>query len=142
MLTLQRLDITDANALIGAARAAAQGIAVPMCIAVTDEAGNLIAFERMDGAKIPSVQIAIDKAFTAAGIRKGTDVLGEASQPGKPVFGISSTLGGRMTTIAGGLPVIVEGATIGAIGISSGSPDQDLHVAQAALQFFQCKNEL
>ena len=140
MLTLQRLDIDDANTLMTAARKVAQEIAVPMCIAVSDEAGNLIAFERMDGAKIPSGTIAIDKAFTAAGIRKGTDALAKVSQPGQPAYGIASTVGGRMTTFAGGLPVVVNGVTVGAIGISSGTPDQDLWVAQAAVQAFHDAN--
>ena len=141
MLTLKRLDIEDANALMAAARRVAIEIAVPMCIAVSDEAGNLIAFERMDGAKIPSGTIAIDKAFTAAGIRKGTDALAKVSQPGQPAYGIASTVGGRMTTFAGGLPVVVNGATVGAIGVSSGSPDQDLFVAQAAVQAFHTPNK-
>jgi uncharacterized protein GlcG (DUF336 family) len=134
MLTIKRLDIDDAHTLIAGARTKSQEIGVPMCIAVTDESGNLMAFERMDGAKTPSIIIAIDKSYTATGIRKGTHELAEASQPGKPVHGIFSAIGGRMVAIAGGLPVIVEGETIGGIGISSGSPMQDLDVAEAGLQ--------
>jgi uncharacterized protein GlcG (DUF336 family) len=106
---------------------------VPMCIAVTDESGTLLAFERMDGGKIPSVTIAIDKCFTAAGIRKGTDELWAASQPGNPVYGIASTIGGRMVGIGGGLPVIVDGDVVGAIAASSGTPTQDKDVAQAGI---------
>ncbi|WP_299622218.1 heme-binding protein [uncultured Tateyamaria sp.] len=136
MLTLKRLDIQDAHALIAGARAKAQEIGVPMCIAVTDESGNLIAFERMDGGKITSIGLAIDKSFTAAGVQKGTDVLGEVNQPGMPAHGISSTLGGRMVTVAGGLPVFADGVVVGGIGISSGSPAQDLQVAQAAVAAF------
>ena len=105
MLTIKRLDIEDANRLIAGARAKAIEIGVPMCVAITDESGNLIAFERMNGGKITSINLAIDKSFTAVGIQKGTDVLGEVNQPGMPAHGISSTLGGRMVTIAGGLPV-------------------------------------
>lgn len=63
MLNIKRLDIEDATVLIAAARGMAQEIDVPMCIAVTDESGNLIAFERMDGGKITSIHLAIDKAF-------------------------------------------------------------------------------
>ncbi|WP_420012715.1 GlcG/HbpS family heme-binding protein [Tateyamaria sp.] len=136
MLTLKRLDIQDAHALIAGARAKAQEIGVPMCIAVTDESGNLIAFERMDGGNITSIGLAIDKSFTAAGVQKGTDVLGEVNQPGMPAHGISSTLGGRMVTVAGGLPVFADGVVVGGIGISSGSPAQDLQVAQAAVAAF------
>ena len=82
MLTIKRLDVDDANVLIDGARAKAAEIDVPMCIAVTDESGNLIAFERMNGAKIPSVEIAIDKSFTATGVRKGTHELQSARRTG------------------------------------------------------------
>ncbi|WP_146347206.1 GlcG/HbpS family heme-binding protein [Phaeobacter marinintestinus] len=136
MLTIRRLDISDAYSLIAGARAKAQEIGVPMCIAVTDESGNLIAFERMDGSKITSINLAIDKSFTATGIKKGTHVLGEVNQPGKPAHGISSTLGGRMVVVAGGLPVLSDGEVVGGIGVSSGSPAQDLEVAEAGVQAF------
>ena len=134
MLTVKRLDVDDANVLIDGARAKAAEIDVPMCIAVTDESGSLIAFERMNGAKIPSVEIAIDKSFTATGVRKGTHELQSASQPGAPAYGISSTVGGRMVTIAGGLPVIAEEHVVGGIGVSSGTPAQDLAVAEAGVE--------
>ncbi len=136
MLTITRLDIDDANALIAGARVKAEEIGVPMCIAITDESGNLIAFERMDGGKITSIDLAIDKSFTATGIKKGTDALGEVNQPGQPAHGIASTLGGRMVCVAGGLPVVVDGEVVGGIGVSSGSPAQDLAVAEAGVQAF------
>ena len=136
MLTIKRLDIEDANRLIAGARAKAIEIGVPMCVAITDESGNLIAFERMNGGKITSINLAIDKSFTAVGIQKGTDVLGEENQPGMPAHGISSTLGGRMVTIAGGLPVTFEGQVVGGVGVSSGSPAQDYEVALAGVLAF------
>lgn len=137
MLTIKRLDIADANKLISGARAKAREIGQPMCIAVTDESGNLIAFERMDGAKITSINLAIDKSFTATGIKKGTHILGEVNQPGKPAHGIASTLGGRMVVVAGGLPVLSDGEVVGGIGVSSGSPAQDLEVAEAGAAAFE-----
>jgi uncharacterized protein GlcG (DUF336 family) len=136
MLTIKRLDIEDANRLIAGARAKAIEIGVPMCVAITDESGNLIAFERMNGGKITSINLAIDKSFTAVGIQKGTDALGEVNQPGMPAHGISSTLGGRMVTIAGGLPVTFEGQVVGGVGVSSGLPAQDYEVALAGVLAF------
>lgn len=136
MLTIKRLDIEDANRLIAGARVKAIEIGVPMCVAITDESGNLIAFERMNGGKITSINLAIDKSFTAVGIQKGTDALGEVNQPGMPAHGISSTLGGRMVTIAGGLPVTFEGQVVGGVGVSSGSPAQDYEVALAGVLAF------
>lgn len=136
MLTIKRLDISDAQRLIAAARVKAVEIGVPMCIAVTDESGNLIAFERMDGGKITSIQLAIDKSYTATGIQKSTQALGEVNQPGMPAHGISSTLGGRMVAVAGGVPVVANGAVVGGVGVSSGSPAQDHEVALAGMTAF------
>lgn len=136
MLTINRLDISDARILIEGARAKAQDIRVPMCIAITDEGGNLIAFERMDGGKVTSSIIAMDKAYTAAGAKKATHEYGAASQPGAPAYGISSAIGGRLMVVGGGLPIIVNGDVVGGIGISSGTPAQDQEVAQAGIDVF------
>ncbi len=136
MLTIKRLSLEDARILIAGARDKAKEIGVPMCIAVTDESGQLIAFERMDGGKITSTIIAQDKAFTAAGAKRTTESYGEASQPGKPAYGINSALGGKLLVVAGGIPVIVDGDVVGAIGISSGTPAQDSECAQAGIDRF------
>jgi len=136
MLTLQRLDIADAKLLIAGARAKAIEIGVPMCIAVTDESGNLIAFERMDGSKVTSINLAIDKSYTATGIQKSTQALHEGNQPGKPAHGIASTLAGRMVAVGGGVPVFASGVVVGGIGVSSGSPAQDHDVAAAGADAF------
>jgi len=106
MLTVNRLDLADAQAMIAAAWARAEHMGVPTCLAVTDESGTLIAFERMDGAKTIGVSIAIDKAFTATGTRKATHELSPAVQPGAPAFGLTSAHGGRMMVLAGGVPAV------------------------------------
>ena len=136
MLSINRLDHSDAQILIKGAREKASEIGVPMCIAITDESGNLVAFERMDGGKIHSIQIAQDKAFTAASARKGTHEYNEACIPGNLVFGIHTALAGRLCVVGGGLPVSVNGEVIGGIGISSGSPQQDMACAKAGIEYF------
>jgi uncharacterized protein GlcG (DUF336 family) len=139
VLTVKRLSLEDARRLIKSAAAKAAKIGVPMCIAVTDEAGNLIAFERMDGAKILSVDLSADKAFTAAVSRRPTHEYNELCQPGNLVFGIHTSSGGRFSTVGGGYPVIVRGATVGAIGVSGGAAEQDMECAEAALKSFHKK---
>ena len=136
MLTVKRLSLEDARLLIKGAAAKAEEIGVPMCIAVTDESGQLIAFERMDGGKITSTTIAQDKAFTAAGAKRTTESYWAASQPGAPAYGINSAIGGRLMTVAGGIPVIVDADVVGAIGLSSGTPAQDSECAQAGIDYF------
>lgn len=135
MLTIKRLSLADARILIEGARMRAEQISVPMCIAVTDESGQLIAFERMDGGKITSTIIAQDKAYTAAGAKRTTESYGVASQPGSPAYGINSAIGGRLVVVGGGLPVIVEGEVVGAIGLSSGTPAQDVECAEAGISY-------
>lgn len=136
MITITRLDINDAHVLIDGAKVKAEELGVPMCIAIMDESGQLIAFERMDGGKITSTTIAIDKAFTAAGAKRATSDYGKLSQPGAPGYGIASAIGGRLMVVAGGLPIEVNGEVVGGIGVSSGTPDQDVEVASAGIEKF------
>lgn len=137
MLTIKRLDIADARILIEGAAEKAREIGVPMCIAITDESGNLVAFERMDGGKTSSVIIAQDKAYTAAAARKATHDYNAANVPGKLAFGIHTEVGGRISSVGGGLPVMVDGEVVGGIGLSSGTPQQDMDCAQAGLDHFE-----
>ncbi len=136
MITVNRLSIEDARLLIEGARKKAEQIEVPMCIAVTDDSGNLVAFERMDGGKAHSVDVAVDKAYTAGSARKATHEYNAANTPGNLAFGIHTEAGGRISTVGGGLPVIVQGQCLGGIGSSSGSPQQDMEVSQAGLDHF------
>ena len=136
MQIIKRLDLNDARILLEGARAKASEIGVPMCIAITDEGGNLVAFERMDGGKVTSITIAIDKSFTASAAKKATHDYGAISQPGGPTYGIDSAIGGRLMVVGGGLPVIVDGDVVGGIGVSSGTPAQDREVSQAGIDHF------
>jgi len=137
VLTIKRLSLDEASKLIKAAKRQAAKIGVPMCISITDESGNLIAFERMDGAKILSVSLSADKAFSAAISRRPTHEYNELCQPGELVFGIHTSSGGRFSTVGGGYPVFAGKSVIGGIGLSGGSAEQDMDCAQAALKAFK-----
>jgi uncharacterized protein GlcG (DUF336 family) len=139
VLEIRRLSAGDARTLIEGSVAASRHINVPMCIAVVDESGHLIAFERMDGGKTSSISIAIDKASTAAMARNGTHVYNQLCVPGQPTFGIHVTNGGHFSIIGGGLPVKVNGEIVGGVGISAGTAVQDVAVAEDALKFFYKK---
>jgi uncharacterized protein GlcG (DUF336 family) len=136
MLIIQRLSFEEAGILLAGAAQKATEMNIPMCTAVCDESGHLIRFDRMDGGKVSSISIAIDKAFTGAVARKGTHVYNELCQPGKPTFGIHVTNGGHFSIIGGGLPVTVDGQIVGGIGVSSGTAHEDQICAQAALEHF------
>ncbi|MFT7337527.1 MAG: hypothetical protein ACI92B_000849 [Marinobacter maritimus] len=137
MLTIKRLDLSEARLLIAGAAEKAREIGVPMCIAIVDESGNLIAFERMDGGKITSVTIAQDKAFTAAAAKKATHDYNAVNVPGSLAFGIHTEVGGRLSSVGGGLPVTIDGEVVGGIGLSSGTPQQDMDCAQAGIDYFE-----
>ena len=128
-----KLTLEGAKLMLLASERKAIQIGVPMDIAIVDEGGNLLAFERMDGAKITGIDIAINKAFTAAASRRGTHEYAEVASPGKPAFGIHVSNQCRFVIFGGGLPILVKGEVIAGIGCSSGTAEQDRLVAQAGI---------
>ncbi|HVF01461.1 MAG TPA: heme-binding protein [Rubrobacteraceae bacterium] len=130
MITLE-----EAKRIVFAAEQKAQQ-GQPMNIAVMDAGRNLVAFQRMDGAWVASIDIAIDKAFTSAGRGLTTREIGEMAQPGQPLFGINTTNGGRIVIFAGGVPLMRDGEVVGAVGVSGGTPDEDHEVAEAGVAAF------
>jgi len=134
-----KLTLEGANLMLAAAEQKAMQIGVPMDIAIADEGGNLLLFERMDGAKITGIDIAINKAFTAACSRRGTHEYAEMASPGKPAFGIHVSNQGRFIIFGGGLPIAINGEVVGGIGCSSGTAEQDRQVAQAGIEALQAK---
>ncbi len=111
----------------------AREMGVPMNVAIVDASLYLLHFERMPGAKLTSIDIAMNKAFTAAGHRVPTSTYREAVWPGGAAFGLNNSNGGRFMYVAGGIPIVVEGEVVGAIGCSTGTPAQDTQVAQAGV---------
>jgi len=128
-----RLTLAGAKTVLAGAEAKAKEIGVDMDIAVVDDGGNLLAFSRMDRAKITSIDIAINKAFTAACARKPTSDYAEIAGPGKPAFGIHVSNQGRFMIFGGGLPIVVNGQVVGGVGCSSGSVEQDTACAQVGI---------
>ncbi|KAF2725100.1 DUF336-domain-containing protein [Polychaeton citri CBS 116435] len=89
----------------------------------------------MPNAKLTSIQIAIDKAFTAAGHRIPTALYQNKNfLPGGVAYGIHNSNGGRFTLIGGGIPIEIDGVVVGAIGVSTGTPAQDEEVAKAGVE--------
>ncbi|MBW4025767.1 GlcG/HbpS family heme-binding protein [Acidipila rosea] len=128
--------LEEARRIIAAAKDKAAEIKQPMNIAVVDEGANLVAFERMDGAWIGSIDIAQKKAFTSRAFDLDTKTLGENSQSGNQFFGIHASNNGKVMIFAGGVPLKRNGEVVGAIGISGGSGVQDQTVAEAGAAAF------
>ena len=127
------MTMDKARLIIDAAIEKAKKIGQPMNIAIVDGGANLAAFMRMDGAWIGSIDIAINKAFTAKAFDISTLELGGNSQPGEQFYGIHASNHGRVMIFAGGIPIKVNGQIVGAVGISGGSGEQDQAVAEAAV---------
>lgn len=128
--TREHLALTHEGArkVLDAAVGKAADIEAPQCIAVTDDGGHLLAFVRMDGAKVLSIDSAIAKARTAASSRRPTGDLPEELER-RLAFATKGTL----TNLLGGLPIVVGGHVIGAIGVGSGTGEQDVEVARAGV---------
>ncbi|MFD1861040.1 heme-binding protein [Aeromicrobium camelliae] len=123
------LDLAGAELLLDAASDEAIRNDVTQCFAVTDPSGHLIAFRRMDGAGLVSIDTAIGKARTAAHLGKASREFEELIDDGKPAM--LSTPG--LVPLRGGLPVIVAGEVVGALGVSGATGDIDERIAAAAI---------
>jgi uncharacterized protein GlcG (DUF336 family) len=139
MKKVPRLEFADVKKILAAAEAEAINIGVDMDIAVVDDGGNLLGFYRMDRGKITSIQIAIDKAFTAAGTRRLTSEYKAIGAPDGPAFGIHVSNQGRFMIFGGGVPIIIDGECVGAVGCSSGTSEQDEQVARAGINALTTK---
>jgi glc operon protein GlcG len=117
-----------------AATAHANAIAVPACIAVSDPAGHLVTFCRMDGAPLMSMRIAQDKAYSVVAFKGMPTHEWWALLENEPALlhGIVKTE--RLMIFGGGLPIRVGDELVGAIGVSGGSSAQDVEIAEAGVR--------
>jgi uncharacterized protein GlcG (DUF336 family) len=129
----KKIELETALRLIDAAKAKAREIKVPMNIAVVDDGNNLVAFQRMDGAWLGSINIAMNKAYTARAFNMETKTLAPLCQPAQPLFGIHASNDGRLIIFPGGIPLKDGDTVIGAIGVSGGAVEQDQVVAEAVV---------
>jgi glc operon protein GlcG len=123
-----KLAYEGARVALDAAIAKATEMGVPQDIPLVDDGGHLLAFARMDGARLLSIQSSQTKALSAASHRQPTNRLHAADE-----VRLAFATGGKLTNLKGGLPIIIDGVCVGAIGVGSGTGDQDVEVGRAAL---------
>ena len=127
------ITLAQAEQAIAAAKTKATELGLNMNITVVDAGANLVAFARMDGAWLGSVDISIRKAKTARFFDMNTGELGKLSQPGGPLYNIEHSNEG-LITFPGGIPVKnTDGEVIGAVGVSGSTVENDHMVAQAGV---------
>lgn len=136
MLTLRTLTLAEANLILDAAQTESESLGVAHVLCVADNAGYPIALRRLDGGKVTSVQIAENKAFTAAGHRRKTHTFTN-TYPGEEAWGIFTQHHGRFTVFVGGYPIEADGEVVGAIGVSGGNGEQDIAVCEAGIKAFK-----
>ncbi|MEF9918051.1 MAG: cob(I)yrinic acid a,c-diamide adenosyltransferase [Eubacterium sp.] len=125
--------LTTAKRMGAAARVKAEELGVPIVFTVVDSGGNLAYYERMENSLLASIDISMNKAYTANALKMPTDQVTDLAKENGALFGIQFTNEGRIVTFGGGYPLIVEGKIIGGLGVSGGTADQDMAIAQSAL---------
>jgi len=129
------IDAATAQRLIDAAIAKSVAMDRAMCIAIVNECGQLKAFHKMDGAAFLAIDIAQDKAYTAASFGMPSHAWFDFIKDDPPLLhGITKTP--RLVVFGGGYPIMEDGQMIGAIGVSGGHYSEDMKVAEAALEGF------
>ena len=128
MYQSNHLSHADAMKIIGAIQARLEDERKGAAIAVTDAQGELLAFLRTDGCKLPSIMIAINKAFTAAREQKESFEVGESSRrQGYPMTNFGDL---RYTAWGGGVPIVHQGQVVGAVGVSGLPESEDMELAR------------
>ncbi|WP_218135090.1 GlcG/HbpS family heme-binding protein [Parasphingopyxis algicola] len=129
---MKEITMEQAMAALRAGLAKASDLNEPSCMAVVDAGGNLMAFARSDGAMHGTIELAINKAFTASAFGIPTADLGADVQPGGEIFGLESIrTRGSFVAFGGGLPIVENDLCIGAVGVSGGPVSVDNEIAAA-----------
>ncbi|MFE7114159.1 heme-binding protein [Streptomyces sp. NPDC057654] len=133
-LAVAPLTTQDAEALVTAARRAADAAGVPVSVTVLDAGGHLLAFRRDDRAVLISGETSTRKAYTALQLNAPTADLVDLVKPEGPFHSLPTALDKPLLFIAGGVPVHRDGRLIGAIGVGGGAPEQDHGFAATAVE--------
>lgn len=126
------ISLADARRLADAAQAKAAQLGVLVAVTVVDVGGNPVLFERMDLSQLASATISRGKAYTAVSWQRESGDLWAIAQPGEGGFGIES-IDARFVLSPGGVPILRDGALVGAVGVSGATGEQDRECALAAL---------
>ena len=126
------LTLEDARRISAAAEARAAALGCSVSITIVDSGGHIRVQSRMDGTRFGTLAVSANKAFTAAAFGAPTKILTELTQPGQSLYGFADAAGGRIAVIGGGVPIVRDDVVDWAIGISGGSVEQDVDIADAA----------
>ena len=123
------ITLQQAQAMIAAAHTKAESIGIKVIGAVVDASGHLIALSRMDGAPWGSIDVAINKAYTAAAWGASTAAIADECRPTGSLHSIHFSNHGKLITFGGGEPLYIQGQLAGALGVSGGTVEEDVECA-------------
>ena len=131
-----KLTLAGAELVLSAAKQRASALKVAENIAVVDDGGHLLAFARMDGARPASADTAITKAVSSATLRRETGPVFKGATQEDATLNLAiehaaAANGGKLTILFGGIPIVVDGQVVGAVGVGGGSEEQDVSVGKA-----------
>lgn len=133
-----QLQLAGAETILAAAKLKAATMDLKVNIAIVDDGGHLLTFARMDGARPASAYTALTKATAAATFRSETGALPAKGEPdlllSLSLQNAAAASGGKMTTLKGGVPIVVNGQVVGAVGVGGGTGEQDAEIARAGIQ--------
>lgn len=130
-----QLNLAGAETVIEAAKKKAAAMGLKCNVAVVDDGGHLLAFARMDGARPASAATALAKAVSAATFRQETGPLPPKGEPDLLLnLSIQNASGGKVTSLKGGVPIVVDGQVVGAVGVGGGTGEQDVEVSKAGIR--------
>ena len=133
-----QLNLAGAETILEAAKKKATAMGLKVNIAIVDDGGHLLSFARLDGARPASGYTALTKAVSAATFRQETGPLPAKGEPdvllNLSLQNAAATGGGKITSLKGGVPIIVDGQVIGAVGVGGATGEQDAEVAKAGIQ--------
>lgn len=126
------LDLGFALALTHLAQQEAKQLDIRIAVAVLDDGGNLVSFQRMNGSQLASSGLASNKAYSAVAFQRQSQDMFDVSQPGQPGYALQS-VDRRYVFAGGGIPIVIDGEMVGGVGVSGGTADEDQQCAEAAL---------
>lgn len=133
-----QLNLAGAETVLDAAKKKATAMGLKCNIAIVDDGGHLLSFARMDGARPVSAATALTKAISAATFRQETGTLPAKGEPdillSLGIQNAAAASGGKITTLKGGVPIVIDGQVVGAVGVGGGTGEQDVEVAKAGIQ--------
>ena len=129
-----QLCLQEALEIAEKAKYKANEMGISIVFSAVDKGGNLILLQRMEGALLASIDISINKAYTANAFQMPTNQLTQQALQGKPLYGIQNTNQGKVVIFGGGYPYYKNGILAGAIGVSGGTVEEDMLIAEFSLK--------